>query len=216
MLRSKFSKFIEAGVDEAGRGCLAGPVFAAAVILPKGYRNKILNDSKKLSRSQRNELRIEIESNAIAWSVASCTHEEIDTINILRASHLAMHRAIDGLQQKPEFLLIDGNRFHPHPHIPHQCFIKGDATFASIAAASVLAKTHRDAFMMELHEAFPHYHWKDNKAYGTVKHVAAIIEHGYSPFHRKSFHLKVLQMKLDLENQSANFENHQVLANSTN
>ena len=194
MLRPYFNyKLTEAGVDEAGRGSLAGPVFAGAVILPKRYKNKLLNDSKKLSEKQRDLLRLEIEANAITWAVGYCTHEEIDEINILKASHLAMHRSIDGLKKIPELLLIDGNRFKAYPNINHQCIIKGDATFASIAAASILAKTHRDEYMMKLHDQFPHYGWDKNKAYGTKVHVKAIAEFGMCEYHRKTFHLKSLE-----------------------
>ncbi len=192
------NKLIEAGVDEAGRGCLAGPVFAGAVILPKKYKNKWINDSKKLNEKQRDELRLEIELKAISWGVGSCSHIEIDDINILRASHVAMHRAIESLQKKPELLLIDGNRFKPYPNIPHHCLVKGDATFASIAAASILAKTHRDEFMLKLHSRFPYYGWDKNKAYATRIHVEAIRKYGTCEFHRKSFHLKAFQTKLEL------------------
>jgi len=197
MLRSHFQKiFVEAGCDEAGRGCLAGPVFAAAVILPRNFKNKILNDSKQLTEEERNYLRPLIEESAIAWAVASVSHEEIDEINILNASFLAMHRAIDQLKQLPELLLIDGNRFNKYKDIPHQCIIEGDGKYASIAAASVLAKTYRDEFMMQLHETFPLYSWKNNKGYATKIHREAIIEHGVSPVHRKSFRLVPDQMEI--------------------
>ncbi|WP_321295275.1 ribonuclease HII [Marinifilum fragile] len=187
---------IEAGCDEAGRGCLAGPVFAAAVILPTNFSNEMLNDSKKLSEKKRYLLRETIEKEAIAWAVGIVDHEEIDKINILNASFLAMHRAIDQLKIKPEHLLIDGNRFNPYKDIKHTCVIKGDGKYASIAAASILAKTYRDDFMMKIHEDFPHYDWNNNKGYPTKKHRIAIREHGINPFHRKSFGLLPDQMEL--------------------
>lgn len=180
-------KCIEAGCDEAGRGCLAGPVFAAAVILSRDFFHPQLNDSKQLTAKQREELRIYIETNAVAWSVAKVDHEEIDRINILNASFKAMHLALDGLSVTPELLLIDGNRFQRYKNIPHHCMIKGDARFAAIAAASVLAKTYRDAYMLELHHDFPQYKWDANKGYGTAAHRLSIQIHGLSPFHRKSF-----------------------------
>ncbi|MGB3947565.1 MAG: ribonuclease HII [Bacteroidia bacterium] len=180
---------IEAGCDEAGRGCLAGAVFAAAVILPKNFKNELLNDSKKLNENQRNELRKIIEDKALAWAVASVSVEEIDQINILNASILAMHKAIEQLSIVPESLLIDGNRFKPYPFIPHACIIKGDGKYMSIAAASILAKTHRDEYMEKLHEDFPMYDWKKNKAYGTLTHLRALVKYGVSPYHRKSFRL---------------------------
>jgi len=190
---------LEAGCDEAGRGCLAGPVVAAAVILPPDFFHADLNDSKKISDKKRDVLRIEIEKEAIAWSVAFINHEKIDEINILNASILGMHQAVDCLNIKPEFLLIDGNRFHKHS-IPHQCFVKGDGRFMSIAAASILAKTHRDEYMEQLHEQFPLYNWKKNKGYPTMDHRIALEKHGQTPFHRKSFHLKnSIQISLDLE-----------------
>lgn len=190
---------LEAGCDEAGRGCLAGPVFAAAVILKPGFRHKLLDDSKKLSEKQRLELKEVIEAKALAWAVASVSAREIDEINILKASFLAMHRAIDQLQQKPEFLLIDGNRFTPYPDIDHSCEIKGDGRFKAIAAASILAKTYRDAHMAALAEEFPQYQWERNKGYPTIAHRAAIKEHGASKWHRKSFTLLPQQLKLKLE-----------------
>lgn len=180
---------IEAGCDEAGRGCLAGPVFAAAVILPDGYTNELLNDSKQLSEKKRDALRPIIERDALAWAVGIVTAEEIDKINILNASFLAMHRAIDGLKIKPEHLLIDGNRFKPYKDIPHTCIVKGDGKMMSIAAASILAKTHRDEFMKKIHAEFPQYAWNVNKGYPTKTHRAAIAEHGVSPYHRVSFKL---------------------------
>ena len=197
MLKPYYSgKLVEAGCDEAGRGCLAGPVFAAAVILPKDFRNELLNDSKKLSEKNRNELRIVIEQQAIAWAVASVTPEEIDEINILNASYLAMHRAIDQLNTTPELLLIDGNRFHAYENIPHKCIVKGDAKFMTIAAASILAKTHRDAYMLGIHEEYPEYGWDTNKGYPTLQHKLAIYQHGLKPYHRKSFNYH-LQLKID-------------------
>lgn len=187
---------IEAGCDEAGRGCLAGPVFAAAVILPSNFENELLNDSKKLSEKKRYLLRETIEKEAIAWAVGIVDHEEIDQINILNASFLAMHRAVDQLKTTPEHLLIDGNRFNPYQDINHTCVIKGDGKYASIAAASILAKTYRDDFMMKIHEDYPYYDWNSNKGYPTKKHRIAIREHGISPFHRKSFGLLPDQMEL--------------------
>jgi ribonuclease HII len=181
------STIIEAGCDEAGRGCLAGPVFAAAVILPKKFSLPHLNDSKQLTEEVRNELRPLIEAKAIAWAVAMVDHEEIDRINILKASFKAMHMAIDNLQVRPELLLIDGNRFSPYFGITHQCVIQGDGIYSSIAAASVLAKTHRDAYMQQLHSQFPQYGWNENKGYGTAKHLAALREQGMSKYHRKTF-----------------------------
>lgn len=187
---------IEAGCDEAGRGCLAGPVFAAAVILPKKYSNKTLNDSKKLSEKKRYELRKVIETEAIAWAVGIVSHEEIDKINILNASFLAMHRAVEQLSTKPEHLLIDGNRFTPYPEIDHTCIVKGDGKFLSIAAASILAKTYRDDYMLEQHEKYPNYDWNNNKGYPTKKHRLAIQEHGITSIHRKSFSLIPAQFEL--------------------
>jgi ribonuclease HII len=180
---------LEAGCDEAGRGCLAGPVVAAALILPPRVRIPGLDDSKKLTALQRDELRPLIIEKAIAWAVAEVTPQEIDRINILQASFLAMHRAIDALTQRPEALLIDGNRFTPYPGVPHTCMIKGDGRYRSIAAASILAKTHRDTLMEALHEAHPHYRWNVNKGYPTLDHRAAIRAHGTSPHHRLTFRL---------------------------
>ena len=180
---------IEAGCDEAGRGCLAGPVYAAAVILPKGFDNKLLNDSKQLTEAQRYKLREVIEREAIAWSVGIVSPQEIDKINILNASILAMHRAVDGLKVRPEALLIDGNRFKPYQDLPHTTVVKGDGKFLSIAAASILAKTYRDDYMNELHEEYPLYDWKGNKGYPTKKHREGIRLHGTTPYHRMSFNL---------------------------
>ena len=183
---------IEAGCDEAGRGCLAGPVFAAAVILPRDFSNAILTDSKQLSEKQRNTLRPIIETYAVAWAVASVDSETIDEINILNASILAMHRAVGKLASLPQLLIIDGNRFKPYPDIPHQCIVKGDEKYLSIAAASVLAKTYRDDFMQHLHEEFPLYNWRSNKGYPSKQHRGVIARHGITPYHRRSFHVKGL------------------------
>lgn len=180
---------IEAGCDEAGRGCLAGPVVAAAVILPKDIDHPLLNDSKQLTDRQRNEARLIVQQHALAWAVGFVDAAEIDRINILKASFLAMHRAIDQLSLQPELLLIDGNRFSPYPHIPHQCIVKGDAKFTAIAAASILAKTYRDDYMLGLHATYPHYGWDQNKGYPTSWHRAAIAEHGPCAYHRRSFRL---------------------------
>lgn len=180
----------EAGCDEAGRGCLAGPVFAAAVVLPRDFFHPLLNDSKQVTEKNRNELRVIIESSAIAFAVASVDNEEIDSINILKASFKAMHLALDKLERQPGLLLIDGNRFVTYKRIPHRCIIKGDAIFASIAAASILAKTYRDDYMMRLHEEFPRYAWNNNKGYGTARHCSAIELYGQCKYHRKTFRLK--------------------------
>lgn len=179
----------EAGCDEAGRGCYAGPVFAAAVILPKDFYHPLLNDSKQVKETHRNELRLVIEKEALSFAVAKVEVMEIDTINILNASIKAMHLAIRKLQQKPQLLLIDGNRFSNYKKIPHKTFVKGDALFASIAAASILAKTYRDEYMIQLHEQFPQYCWKQNKGYGTLAHRKAIEECGLCEHHRKSFNI---------------------------
>ena len=180
---------VEAGCDEAGRGCLAGAVFAAAVILPPDYHNEALNDSKQLTEKQRNALRTVIENEAIAWATGIASPKEIDRMNILRASFLAMHRAIEQLAIQPEHLLIDGNRFTPYPNILHTTIVKGDGKYLSIAAASVLAKTCRDEYMLQLHNEFPHYCWNENKGYPTLSHREAIRLHGITPYHRKSFTL---------------------------
>ncbi|XZF12739.1 ribonuclease HII [Chitinophagaceae bacterium MMS25-I14] len=191
MLAAYFQdKIIEAGCDEAGRGCLAGPVFAAAVILPKNFRHPLLNDSKQLKESDRELLRPIIEEKAIAWSVQQIDHEEIDRINILKASFKAMHLAVDDLKVRPELLLIDGNRFSPYFGIPHQCFIKGDGRFASIAAASILAKTHRDELMKKLHLEHPEYRWDENKGYATAFHRKQVLALGFSPYHRRTFRVE--------------------------
>ena len=179
----------EAGCDEAGRGCYAGPVFASAVILPKGFFHPLLNDSKQLTEDERNELRVVIEKESISFAVASISHKEIDRINILQASVKAMHVSVSRLKSQPELLLIDGNYFRKYKRIPHRCIVKGDATYASIAAASILAKTHRDEYMRKLHEEFPHYNWASNKGYGTPEHRKALEEHGICKYHRKSWRL---------------------------
>lgn len=198
MLKHFPSKLIIAGCDEAGRGCLAGPVVAAAVILPKSFKNNILNDSKVLSGKERDALRPIIEKEAIAFAVGIVSPAEIDKINILNASFLAMHRAIEGLNTKAEFLLIDGNRFNPYPEIPHECIIKGDGKFLAIAAASVLAKTYRDDIMKGLDVKFPTYNWKKNKGYPTKQHRKAIAEFGANQHHRKTFQLLPNQLVLDV------------------
>lgn len=188
MLKLRYNKhFLEAGCDEAGRGCLAGPVFASAVILPARYRDPGLNDSKKLSEKQRDLFRLHIEKYAIAWAVAQASAEEIDQLNILNASILAMHRAVDALCKTPEFLLIDGNRFHPYKDIPHACIIKGDGKYLPIAAASILAKTHRDEHMLALHQDYPDYGWLRNKGYPTLQHRQVVAQQGPTPHHRVSF-----------------------------
>ena len=188
MLKSHyFTDLIEAGCDEAGRGCLAGSVFAAAVILPVDYENALLNDSKKLTEKQRYALRTQIETDALAWAVGEVTADEIDKINILNASIFAMHRALDGLKIRPQAVIVDGNRFKPYGTLPHETIVKGDAKFLSIAAASVLAKTYRDDYMNTLALQHPVYQWDVNKGYPTKAHRAAIEEHGISPFHRKTF-----------------------------
>lgn len=189
LLPFKDKNAIEAGCDEAGRGCLAGPVVAAAVILPKKFENDILNDSKKLSEAKRNKLRPLIEKEAIAYAVAFVWQDEIDKINILNASFAAMHRAVDQLEVKPEALLIDGNRFNPYPNIPHDCIIKGDGKYLSIAAASILAKTYRDEYMDKIHEDFPEYDWNNNRGYPTKKHRKGIQMFGDCLHHRKTFTL---------------------------
>ncbi|MBK8710736.1 MAG: ribonuclease HII [Niastella sp.] len=184
---------IEAGLDEAGRGCFAGPVFASAVILPKNFHHPLLNDSKQLSEKDRDILRPIIEKESIAFRVVSVPNQEIDRINILQASFKAMHISLDGLAVKPQLLLIDGNRFKPYKKIPHTCIIKGDGLYASIAAASVLAKTYRDAYMKKIHTEYPCYGWDQNKGYGTLQHRIAIHQFGLCPYHRKSFRLQSSQ-----------------------
>lgn len=197
MLRSSFTKdLVEAGCDEAGRGCLAGPVFAAAVIFPKKYRHKRLNDSKQLSKEEREELRLVIERDAMAWAVGVVDHAEIDQINILNASFKAMHLAIEKLSTQPELLLIDGNRFKPYREIKHECIIKGDGKYLSIAAASILAKTYRDDFMNNLAKQFTGYGWETNVGYATLQHRESIKLLGITPYHRRSFTLLPEQLEL--------------------
>lgn len=197
MLRSSFTKdLVEAGCDEAGRGCLAGPVVAAAVIFPKKYRHKLLNDSKQLTREEREALRPDIERDALAWAVAEVDHEEIDRINILNASFKAMHLALDMLSMTPELILVDGNRFRPYRDIRFECIIKGDGRFLSIAAASILAKTHRDRLMGKLAAEFTGYGWETNVGYATLEHREGIRVHGVTPYHRKSFTLLPQQLEL--------------------
>ena len=195
-LKSFTTDYLEAGCDEAGRGCLAGPVVAAAVILPKGYKNKLINDSKKINESTRILLEKDIKKNALAWAVGVVNVREIEKINILNASILAMHRAIDQLKTIPKHLAIDGNKFKPYPEIKHSCIIKGDAKFMNIAAASIIAKTHRDYLMCELDKKFPSYEWKTNKGYPTKKHREAILKIGYCEHHRRTFRLLPKQIKL--------------------
>ena len=192
--------FLEAGCDEAGRGCLAGPVFAAAVILPLDFVAGELNDSKKLSHKQRTALRLIIEREALAWAVAAVDNQEIDQINILNASFLAMHRAVEQLKLQPQYLSIDGNRFKAYPNIPHSCVVKGDGKYLNIAAASILAKTHRDEYMEMIGMEYPHYQWHQNKGYPTAVHRTAALEHGLSPFHRKTFSITDPQLMLFSEN----------------
>ncbi|WP_278564611.1 ribonuclease HII [Prevotella melaninogenica] len=190
MLKSHYYEdLIEAGCDEAGRGCLAGSVYAAAVILPPDYQNELLNDSKKLTAKKRYALREEIERDAIAWAVGIVTPEEIDKINILNASFLAMHRALDQLSVRPEAVIVDGNRFKPYQDLPSTTIVKGDGKYLSIAAASILAKTYRDDYMLSLAEEYPQYDWQSNMGYPTKKHRQAIREHGITPYHRKSYNL---------------------------
>lgn len=197
MLLSYFQEdLLEAGCDEAGRGCLAGPVFAAAVIFPKDYFHPLLNDSKKLSEKKRMALRPIIERDALAYAVTSVSPQEIDAINIHNASYKAMHLALDQLKVAPEFLIIDGNRFIPYKNLPHQCIIKGDGKYLSIAAASILAKTYRDEYMLELSKEFPVYDWASNKGYPTVKHRNAVLEFGMTPHHRKTFTVSRPQLTL--------------------
>ncbi len=188
--------FIEAGCDEAGRGCLAGPVFAAAVIFPADYCNPVLNDSKKLSEKKRMELRPIIENEATAYAVASVSAEEIDKINIHKASYLAMHKALDMLGVKPGFLIIDGNKFIPYPNVPHSCIVKGDGKYLSIAAASILAKTYRDEYMENIANDYPEYDWMQNKGYPTIKHRQAVLKLGLTPYHRKTFRVTEPQLTL--------------------
>jgi len=197
MLKSSRTKdLVEAGCDEAGRGCLAGPVVAAAVILPKKYKHKFLNDSKQLTKAQRDALRKDIEKDAVAYAIAEVCHKTIDEINILNASFLAIHKALDQLPIVPELLLIDGNRFKPYKEIKHECIVEGDAKYLSIAAASILAKTHRDEVMEGLAKEFPLYGWHTNMGYATKQHREAVQEHGFTPYHRLTFNLKSNQLEL--------------------
>lgn len=189
LLSHYYEGLVEVGCDEAGRGCLAGSVYAAAVILPPDYENELLNDSKKLSAKKRYTLRTEIERDAIAWAVGVVTPEEIDKINILNASFLAMHRALDQLKVRPEAVIVDGNRFKPYQELPFTTIVKGDGKYLSIAAASILAKTYRDDYMQALAKEYPQYDWQSNMGYPTKKHRQAISEHGVTPYHRKSFNL---------------------------
>ncbi len=196
LLNNYYPGKMEAGCDEAGRGCLAGPVFAAAVVLPDNFKNELLNDSKKLTEKQRDGLRKVIEKEALFWAVATVNAQEIDDINILNASFLAMHRAIEKLNITPDYLLIDGNRFKPYKKIQHHCIIKGDGKYLSIAAASILAKTHRDEFMKKIDVEYPDYLWKKNKGYPTLQHKMAIQKHGFTPYHRRTFNANI-QTKLE-------------------
>ncbi len=197
MLKPYNLQLTVAGTDEAGRGCLAGPVTAAAVILPSNFKNRILNDSKLLKHSTRNKLRICVEEEAICYGVAHVYMEEIDKINILNASILAMHRALEKLKTTPQHIIVDGNRFKNFKNIPHDCIIKGDGKYDCIAAASILAKTYRDDYMEELHEEFPMYNWKNNKGYPTKEHREAIRKHGITKYHRKSFRLLPEQITIE-------------------
>lgn len=190
------NKLLEAGTDEAGRGCLVGDVYAAAVILPKNFKNKLLNDSKQLKEVNRDELRIIIENEAIAWAVGICTVEEIDTINILNASIKAMHKALAQLTPQAEYIAVDGNRFKPYKNIPYETAIKGDGRFMNIAAASILAKTHRDEYMKKIAAEHPEFGWERNKGYATAAHRKLLIEQGPTPYHRKSFKLKEQQISI--------------------
>lgn len=197
MLSGRYQfEFIEAGCDEAGRGCLAGPVFAAAVILPDGFEHPLLNDSKQLNEEIRYQLRDEIEETAIAFAVASVDNIEIDEINILNASFLAMHRAIEQLSVIPQFLIIDGNRFNKYKKVPHQCIVEGDAKYFSIAAASILAKTYRDDFMKQIALEHPEYDWHSNKGYPTIKHREAVLKMGFTPYHRRTFRVSDPQLSI--------------------
>ena len=198
MLKNSFSNKIEAGCDEAGRGCLAGPVVAASVILSKNFKHPLLNDSKQLSKKNRDLLEKVLKEKAVVWGIGVIWNQEIDKINILNASIKAMHKSIEKLKTKPELLLIDGNRFHAFEDIPHKCIIKGDAKYACIAAASVLAKTYRDKLMQKLHLEFPQFDWKNNKGYPTKIHRQSIVNYGITKYHRKSFKLLPLQLKLNL------------------
>ncbi|MCD8404416.1 ribonuclease HII [Tenacibaculum dicentrarchi] len=199
MLKLNYSQYkLETGTDEAGRGCLSGPVVAAAVILPENFKHDLLNDSKQLSEKKRQELRPYIEKHALAYGVAFISHQEVDEINVLQASITGMHRAISKLSIQPEFIIVDGNKFNPYKDISHETIVKGDAKFMSIAAASVLAKTYRDEYMEKIHKEYPQYNWKKNKGYPTKEHRNAIREFGITPYHRKTFKLLPEQLKLKL------------------
>ena len=198
MLKAFYKYELEAGTDEAGRGCLAGPVTAAAVILPKGFSNDTLNDSKILSSTKRDLLRPIIETNATSFGIAQIFPDEIDKINILNASFLAMHKALDQLKTDPQFIIVDGNRFNPYQNIPHACIVKGDGKYLSIAAASILAKTYRDAYMEKIHLEYPMYNWIKNKGYPTLEHREAIRKYGITKYHRKTFRQLPDQLKLDV------------------
>ncbi len=198
-MKLNYSGFtLEAGTDEAGRGCLSGPVVAAAVILPQDFQHELLNDSKQLSEKKRRKLRPYIEENALAYGVSFIHQEEVDELNVLQASITGMHRSIEQLNVAPEFIIVDGNKFKPFKETPHQTIVKGDAKFMSIAAASVLAKTYRDEYMEKIHKEFPEYNWKKNKGYPTKEHRDAIRKHGATLYHRKSFKLLPEQLKLEL------------------
>jgi len=204
MLHPYYQKtFVEAGCDEAGRGCYAGPVFAAAVVLPRTFFHPLLNDSKQISEAVRNQLRPIIEEQAVCYSVAMVCNQEIDRINILRASFKAMHLALDQLTKRPRYIIVDGNRFTPYQTTRHKCIVKGDGLYASIAAASVLAKTYRDAYMRSLHEEYPLYNWNTNKGYGTEEHRLAIEAHGLCKYHRMSFNINPQQLALAFQEQPA-------------
>lgn len=199
MLKKRYSTFdLEAGTDEAGRGCLAGPVVAAAVILPLDFSHPLLNDSKQLSEKRRRELAPIIEDAAISFGVAFISNDEVDKINVLKASILGMHRSMDMLSVQPEFIIVDGNKFSPYNNVPYKTVVKGDAKYRSIAAASILAKTYRDKFMENLHNEFPHYHWNKNKGYPTKDHRDALRRYGITQYHRRSFKLLPDQLTLDL------------------
>ncbi|NAY92250.1 ribonuclease HII [Muricauda sp. JGD-17] len=198
MLKERYKYLDEAGTDEAGRGCLAGPVTAAAIILPQNFGHQLLNDSKQLSENKRDLLRPILEKEAVSFSVCHVFQEEIDQVNILNASFLAMHRALDTLEQNPSFILVDGNRFKPYPSIEHKCIIKGDGKYRSIAAASILAKTYRDEYMATIHQEFPMYNWIKNKGYPTKEHREAIRKYGLTKYHRKSFRQLPEQLTLDI------------------
>lgn len=200
MLKGNFSKYkLEAGTDEAGRGCLSGPVVAAAVILPKNFNHPLLNDSKQLTEKQREKLRPYIEEHALSYAVAFVDAPKIDEINILQASILAMHKSIEKLEVTPEYIIVDGNKFHPFKKTPHKTIVKGDAKYMSIAAASVLAKTYRDDYMQKIAKEFPHYFWQKNKGYPTKQHREGIKEHGITKYHRKTFRLLPIQLSFDFD-----------------